>query len=86
MSSYIIAGSADSIDTAYVISLLFSANKLPAESKPNTKISISESLSNIPPNGNNIYNKSAESTVSSKSPIPSSTPSMAKSSVIKMPS
>ena len=40
MSSYIIAGSADSIDTAYVPFMRFSASKLPKELWPNTKISI----------------------------------------------
>lgn len=42
MSSYIIAGSADSIDTAYVCIKLSSANKLLEEFNQNTKISILE--------------------------------------------
>jgi|LakMenEpi03Aug12_release.lakeMendotaPanAssembly.Ray.scaffolds.fasta_scaffold2157370_1 hypothetical protein len=42
MSSYIIAGSADSIDTSYVFIKLLSANKLLEEFKQNTKISILE--------------------------------------------
>lgn len=38
MSSYIIAGSADSIDTAYVTFVLSSVKKLLGESRPNIKI------------------------------------------------
>lgn len=42
MSSYIIAGSADSIDTAYVHYQLCSAKRLLAASKPNIPTSILE--------------------------------------------
>lgn len=42
MSSYIIAGSADSIDTAYVFMALSSAKKSREEFNQNTKISILE--------------------------------------------
>ena len=42
MSSYIIAGSADSIDTAYVIFILSSVNKLQEELRLNIKILTSE--------------------------------------------
>jgi len=42
MSSYIIAGSADSIDTAYVYMALSSAKKSQEEYSQNTKISILE--------------------------------------------
>ena len=70
MSSYIIAGSADSIDTAYVIQLRSSVKKLPGGSVANTKISILELLSNILPNGISIFKKFVVSTDSSRSPIP----------------
>ena len=62
MSSYIIAGSADSIDTAYVDSLVSSVKKLPEELIANTKISILELSLSIPLNGNSICNKYAAST------------------------
>jgi len=60
MSSYIIAGSADSIDTAYVVKEWFSASNWPEELRLNIKTLISELSSSIRLNGRNIYNKYAE--------------------------
>ena len=69
MSSYIIAGSADSIDTAYVLLFTLSAKKSRGESAANTKISILELSSSILQNGNSTFKKYAESTGSSRSQI-----------------
>lgn len=79
MSSYIIAGSADSIDTAYVLIVTSSAKKLPAELTASTRISISELSSSTRQNGNNTYSKFAGSTDSSKNQTQLSTPLMARS-------
>lgn len=80
MSSYIIAGSADSLDTAYVLFFVPSARKLLDVSKPNTKILISGLSSNMPLNGKITFKKFAEFMVFLKNQIQLFIRSMAKSS------
>ena len=85
MSSYIIAGSADSIDTAYVHNSWSSVKKLQEELRLNIKILILELLLSILQNGNNISSKSVEFTASLINPIQLFTLLMEKLLAIKMP-